>query len=109
VEGETSSLPSLQASAWRVDSVCGVSGYKLIQDGELSGPNVISPADRFPVITAARTARTGLLCGAAFGLVQDALFLARGRRLAYVDFLLGTKRRQRQHDMEKASDANNLA
>ena len=51
--------------------------------------------DRFPLITAARTIRVGLLCGLGFGIVQDALGLARGRRLAYVDFLLGRNRRQR--------------
>lgn len=41
--------------------------------------------------TAARTARTGLMAGLALGLVQDALGLARGRRLAYVDLLLGRR------------------
>lgn len=46
-------------------------------------------ADRFPLITAARTAKVGLYTGIAYGLCQDALSLARGRRLGYVDFLLG--------------------
>jgi hypothetical protein len=50
-------------------------------------------ADRFPFYTAARTIKLGLLTGLAFGLAQDALGLARGRRLAYVDFFL---RRDRQ-------------
>lgn len=45
--------------------------------------------DQFPYITAARTAKVGLLSGLAFGLVQDALSLAQGRHLAYVDFILG--------------------
>lgn len=48
--------------------------------------------DRFPLITAARTAKVGLLTGLAFGLVQDALGFAKGRRLAYVDFILGRNR-----------------
>lgn len=48
--------------------------------------------DRFPLITAARTAKVGLLSGLTFGLVQDALSLARGHRLAYVDFVLGRNR-----------------
>lgn len=43
--------------------------------------------DRFPLLTAARTCRVGLYSGLAFGLAQDLLGLARGRRLGYVDFL----------------------
>ena len=38
-------------------------------------------------MTAMRTAKTGLYGGLAFGLVQDALGLARGRRLRYIDFI----------------------
>ena len=45
--------------------------------------------DRFPLPTAARTSKVGLIGGLSYGLVQDALGLARGRRLGYVDFLLG--------------------
>ena len=48
--------------------------------------------DILPLDTAARTIRTGLYGGLAFGLAQDALGLARGRRLGYVDFLLGRSR-----------------
>ncbi|KAI9821094.1 MAG: hypothetical protein M1827_003828 [Pycnora praestabilis] len=50
--------------------------------------------NRFPLITAARTAKSGLAFGLAFGLAQDVISLARGRRLAYVDFLLGTRRHE---------------
>lgn len=39
-------------------------------------------------MTAMRTAKTGLYAGLAFGLVQDALGLARGRHLRYVDFIM---------------------
>ncbi|MCJ1321315.1 hypothetical protein MMC15_006659 [Xylographa vitiligo] len=46
---------------------------------------------RFPLITAARTAKIGLLSGLAFGLTQDALGLAKGRRPFYVEFVLGSK------------------
>ena len=42
--------------------------------------------NRFPVQTAARTATMGLKVGFAFGLMQDALSLARGRRVGYVEF-----------------------
>ena len=47
--------------------------------------------DRFPLLTAGRTIKVGLYSGLAFGLAQDALGLARGRRLGYVDFLLRKK------------------
>ena len=43
--------------------------------------------DRFPMMTTVRTLQTGLYGGLAFGLLEDALALARGRRLRYVDFL----------------------
>ena len=48
--------------------------------------------DRFPLETAARTAKSGLVFGLTFGLVQDAIGLARGRGLAYVDTILGRGR-----------------
>lgn len=48
--------------------------------------------DRFPLLTAGRTIKAGLYGSLAFGLAQDALGLARGRRLHYVDFLLGSRR-----------------
>ncbi|MCJ1288140.1 hypothetical protein MMC26_007495 [Xylographa opegraphella] len=46
---------------------------------------------RFPLITATRTARIGLLSGLAFGLTEDALGLVKGRRPFYVDFILGSR------------------
>ncbi len=42
--------------------------------------------------TAARTSRLGLYGGLVFGLSQDALGLARGRHLGYIDFLMGKAR-----------------
>ena len=50
--------------------------------------NAFTP-DVLPLNAAASTIRRGLYGGLAFGLAQDALGLARGRRLGYVDFLLG--------------------
>jgi hypothetical protein len=44
--------------------------------------------DRFPIVAAARTAKTSLAIGLAFGLAQDAVGAMRGRRPAYVDFIL---------------------
>ncbi|KEQ88813.1 hypothetical protein M438DRAFT_311487 [Aureobasidium pullulans EXF-150] len=43
--------------------------------------------NRFPVQTAARTATMGLKFGLAFGLMQDLLSVARGRRVGYVEFV----------------------
>ncbi|KAI5236333.1 hypothetical protein E4T42_09511 [Aureobasidium subglaciale] len=43
--------------------------------------------NRFPVQTAARTATMGLKFGLAFGLLQDALSVARGRKIGYVEFV----------------------
>ncbi|KAI9850020.1 MAG: hypothetical protein M1838_006193 [Thelocarpon superellum] len=48
--------------------------------------------NRFPIQTAARTAKAGLLFGLAYGLAQDVLSLARGRRPGYVDVMLGRRR-----------------
>ncbi|OBT72161.1 hypothetical protein VF21_08768 [Pseudogymnoascus sp. 05NY08] len=45
--------------------------------------------NRFPLATAARTAKTGLAIGLAYGLAQDAVGAMRGRRPGYVDFILG--------------------
>lgn len=45
-------------------------------------------ADKLPLTTTARTAKLGLYTGLTFGLLQDLAGLARGRRLAYVDFLM---------------------
>ena len=59
--------------------------------------------DRFPVTTAARTAKSALAVGLAYGLAQDALGAARGRRPKYVDFILRTGQRkvdtEEQHKM----------
>ncbi|KAG9232941.1 hypothetical protein BJ875DRAFT_362642, partial [Amylocarpus encephaloides] len=49
--------------------------------------------NRFPLTTAARTAKSALIVGLAYGLAQDALGAAKGRRPAYVDFVLGRGRR----------------
>jgi len=45
--------------------------------------------NRFPLPTAARTAKMALKIGLIYGLGQDVLSLSRGRSLAYVDHLLG--------------------
>jgi hypothetical protein len=46
-----------------------------------------SSLGRQDMFTAARTAKTALVASLAFGLIQDALYLARGHHLFYVDFV----------------------
>ncbi|CAK7202877.1 hypothetical protein SEUCBS139899_005604 [Sporothrix eucalyptigena] len=53
--------------------------------------------NRFPLATAARTTKTAILVGFAFGSLQDLASLARGRRVSYVDYL------QRQFSATTAS------
>lgn len=45
-------------------------------------------ADRLSWYPALRTVKLGLLSGLGLGVLQDAIALAKGRRLGYVDFLL---------------------
>ncbi|KAF9885719.1 hypothetical protein FE257_012604 [Aspergillus nanangensis] len=49
---------------------------------------------RHDVYTAARTAKFGLKFSLAYGLMQDALGTMKGRRPAYVDFVLGNRRQK---------------
>ncbi|KAF2755142.1 hypothetical protein EJ05DRAFT_123929 [Pseudovirgaria hyperparasitica] len=44
-----------------------------------------------PRMTALRTARMGFVVGAGYGVLQDALSLARGRRVGWIDFLTGRR------------------
>ena len=62
----------------------------------LSVAGGFSAWNRFPLVTAARTARMGFWGGLAFGLAQDAVGLLRGRRIGYVDFLRGRMRRDKE-------------
>jgi hypothetical protein len=56
--------------------------------------------DRFPMVAAARTAKTGLAIGLAFGLAQDAVGVLRGRRPGYVEFILrGGRRKMEERPM----------
>ncbi|TVY56994.1 hypothetical protein LCER1_G003327 [Lachnellula cervina] len=61
--------------------------------------------NRFPVATAARTARTGLAIGLAYGLVEDALGAANGRRPGYVDFLVRDRRRSAKAEVSAEGEA----
>ena len=61
-------------------------------------PNFVKPQlkiiDQFPVTTAARTAKSGLAIGLAYGLTQDAVGALRGRKPAYVEFIQRRGRRK---------------
>jgi hypothetical protein len=62
---------------------------------------LIDVTDRFPLTTAARTAKTGLAIGLGFGLAQDAVGLLRGRRPGYVDFVMrGGKGKAEEKEMD---------
>lgn len=56
-------------------------------------PCFFCPTDRFPLATAARTTKTALLVGLAYGGVQDLASIIRGRPVSYVEFV---KRRFRR-------------
>lgn len=57
-------------------------------------------ADRFPAITAAKTAKQALMVGLGFGLAQDAVAVLRGNRPGYVDFILrGGKRKEKEESI----------
>lgn len=53
------------------------------------GVRSLTPAgpDRFPLTTTARTTKQALAFGLVFGGLQDALALARGQSIGYVDFV----------------------
>ncbi|CZT17547.1 uncharacterized protein RCC_03381 [Ramularia collo-cygni] len=55
----------------------------------LGTAGLFSAWNRFPLATAARTARMGAKAGLAFGLLQDAVGVARGRRIGYIEFVKG--------------------
>jgi hypothetical protein len=52
----------------------------------LTTAGLFSLWNRFPVATAARTARMGLKIGLGYGIVQDLFSLAQGRKVPYVEF-----------------------
>lgn len=56
-------------------------------------------ADRFPAITAAKTAKQALMVGLGFGLAQDAVAVLRGNRPGYVDFILRGKRKEKEESI----------
>jgi hypothetical protein len=70
----------------------------LIQPSQL--PRLIT-IDRFPITTAARTAKSGLAIGLLYGLAQDAVGAARGRIPGYVDFI--QRKGRRKADIEQTS------
>lgn len=57
--------------------------------------------DRFPLITAARTAKTGLAIGLAFGLAQDLLSTLKGRPPGYLSFIKPAGKPRRKESVEQ--------
>jgi hypothetical protein len=57
--------------------------------------------DRFPLPTAARTAKMGLGLGITFGLLQDMAGMLRGRQPGYVRFALGLPDRWKEPASEE--------
>jgi len=57
--------------------------------------------DRFPITTAARTAKSGLVIGLAYGIAQDAVGYVRGRVPGYVEFLHRGGRRKADIDHDR--------
>ncbi|KAI9752632.1 MAG: hypothetical protein M1815_000396 [Lichina confinis] len=53
----------------------------------LGTSGAFSAIKRFPLHTATRTAKMGLVGGLSVGLLQDALSLAKGRKIRYVEFI----------------------
>lgn len=53
----------------------------------LGTAGLFSAWNRFPIPTAARLAKMGAKYGLAFGLLQDAVSIMRGRRIGYVEFV----------------------
>ncbi|KAI9814701.1 MAG: hypothetical protein M1832_005700 [Thelocarpon impressellum] len=76
-----------------VDRLRGMRDFLSTVVAGLSIAGGFSLWNRFPAPTAARTARTGLVFGLVFGLAQDALSTAQGRRLGYGEFVLGRQSR----------------
>ena len=97
----TASTRLSRACLWLVDSVSGVCSPPLLtRVPHLSWLIII---DRFPITTAARTAKTGLAFGLAYGLVQDALSCVKGRPPAYVNFILRRGRSPREIEQMEQS------
>ena len=78
----------LEGSAGREEA--RVAGNRDCASSMLAGlgtAGIFSARNRFPLPTAARTAKMGAKAGLAFGVLQDGVSLLRGRRVGYVEFV----------------------
>ncbi|KAI9699254.1 MAG: hypothetical protein M1820_007226 [Bogoriella megaspora] len=55
----------------------------------LSTAGAFSLWNRFPMPTAARTAKMGLRFGLGYGILQDVVGVLKGRRVGYIDWIIG--------------------
>lgn len=91
---------------WIEDQWDDIRGKKDVVNTVLASATVagaFSLWNRFPLITAARTAKTGLAIGLAFGLAQDLLSTVKGRPPCYLKFMskTGKPRRKEAEVMSK--------
>ncbi|KAF1990386.1 hypothetical protein K402DRAFT_324837 [Aulographum hederae CBS 113979] len=70
-----------------VDEMRGTRDFGSTVAAGLSTAGAFSLWNRFPLITAARTAKMGLLAGLCYGLIQDGVSAMRGNKLGYVEFV----------------------
>lgn len=70
-----------------VDQLRGHKDFLSTVVAGLGTSGAFSAIKRFPLHTATRTAKLGLVGGLSFGLLQDALSLAKGRKIRYVEFI----------------------
>ncbi|KAF2168570.1 hypothetical protein M409DRAFT_36327 [Zasmidium cellare ATCC 36951] len=61
-------------------------GVRIMLAG-LGSAGIFSAWNRLPLPTVARTAKMGAKVGLAFGLLQDALNVVKGKRVGYVEFV----------------------
>ncbi|KAI6784605.1 uncharacterized protein J7T54_006650 [Emericellopsis cladophorae] len=87
-----------------VDRCRGASDMFSTIIASLSVAGAFSLWHRFPVTTAARNAKSGLLFGFAYGGAQDFLNLIQGRPVGYIDFIRGRGRGRGRSRKEYAAE-----
>ncbi|KAI9883451.1 MAG: hypothetical protein M1823_004785 [Watsoniomyces obsoletus] len=76
-----------------VDRLRGTKDFMSTVVAGLGIAGAFSVWNRFPVHTAAKTAKTGLILGLAYGFAQDAMAMLRGHRVSYAAFIADRMKR----------------